>query len=78
MAESPEQFDAELRQIFEQGDLSQTATLFLARYGGEITGFLTNRLRSSTKGGGVFSEFAEDFWKGLPSFTWRSSLRAWA
>jgi RNA polymerase sigma-70 factor (ECF subfamily) len=78
MSASHEEFDQTLRQAFEAGAVDQTATLFLERYGGEILGFLCNRLRNSTAGADVFSEFAEDFWKGLPNFRWQSSLRSWA
>ena len=72
------ELDDELRQHFERGDFDRTATLFLERYGREILGFLCDRMRSETRGADVFSMFAEDFWRGLPSFGWRSSLRAWA
>jgi len=78
MSQEHEQLDAELRQHFERGDYERTATLFLERYGPEISSFLTGRMRSPTKSADVFSQFAEDFWKGLPGFSWRSSLRAWA
>lgn len=73
-----EQFELELRKHFERGDFERIATLFLERYGHELLGFLCDRLHSSTKGADVFSTFAEDFWRGLPGFAWRSSLRAWA
>jgi RNA polymerase sigma-70 factor (ECF subfamily) len=78
MSETAELFDEQLLALFEQREFERTATLFLQRYGQEILGFLCNRLRSSSAGADVFSEFAEDFWKGLPQFSWRSSLRSWA
>ncbi len=78
MSEDHEKLDLELRRHFERGDYEHTATLFLERYGQEILGFLANRLKSATASADVFSEFAEDFWKGLPTFAGHSSLRAWA
>jgi RNA polymerase sigma-70 factor, ECF subfamily len=78
MVTDHEQVDRELREHFERGELERTATLFLERYGQEILGFLLSRLRNATTSADVFSQFAEDFWKGLPGFSWRSSLRAWA
>lgn len=78
MSSDSEQVDSELRQHFDRGDFDRTATLFLERYGQEILGFLTDRMHSGPKGADVFSQFAEDFWRGLPDFGWRSSLRAWA
>jgi RNA polymerase sigma-70 factor (ECF subfamily) len=78
VASEQEDIEQELREHFDRGDFERTATLFLERYGQEILGFLSNRLRNATTSADVFSQFAEDFWKGLPSFSWRSSLRAWA
>ncbi len=78
MVTDHEDLERELREHWERGDLERTATLFLERYGQEILGFLASRLRNATTSADVFSQFAEDFWKGLPGFSWRSSLRAWA
>lgn len=67
-----------LRAAFERGDFQATATLALNGYGPEILRFLVERLRDEHTASEVFSQFVEDFWKGLPGFAWRSSLRAWA
>jgi RNA polymerase sigma-70 factor (ECF subfamily) len=76
MSSDHEQLEQELRDHFERGDLERTATLFLDRHGREILGFLLNRTRNPTTSADIFSQFAEDFWKGFPGFSWRSSLRA--
>ncbi len=70
--------DAELRTLFEAGDLDATATLFLRHYGPHIMAFLIDRTRNPTTAADVFGQFAEDFWSGLPNFRWQASLRAWA
>ena len=70
--------DQEVRSACDAGDYDRAATLVIKRYGAEILGFLVTRLRDEVAAGDVFSEFAERFWKGLPGFQWRSSVRTWA
>jgi RNA polymerase sigma-70 factor (ECF subfamily) len=60
------------------GDYDAAATVFIQHCGREILGFLLGRLANESDASEVFSEFAEDFWRGLPNFQWRSSLRTWA
>jgi RNA polymerase sigma-70 factor (ECF subfamily) len=52
--------------------------LALEAYGDEIYGFLIDRLRSPSEAADVFGQFAEDLWRGLPNFQWRSTIRVWA
>ena len=70
--------DAELRALFESGDLEGTATCFMERYGGDILAYLVVRLRDQSVASEAFSTFTEDFWRGLEGFRWRTSLRSWA
>lgn len=69
--------DAELRALVEAGDLQAAATRFMERQGGDILAFLSVRLQSPADAAEVFSTFAEDFWRGLEGFQWRTSLRSW-
>jgi RNA polymerase sigma-70 factor (ECF subfamily) len=55
----------------------QAAALALRTYGPELFGFLAGQLRNEHDAGEVFSQLAEDFWRGLPGFGWRCSLRTW-
>jgi RNA polymerase sigma-70 factor (ECF subfamily) len=64
----------DLLQVREPG---QAATLALRAYGPELYGFLTAQLRNEHEAAEVFSQLAEDFWRGLPAFGWRCSLRTW-
>jgi RNA polymerase sigma-70 factor, ECF subfamily len=59
-------------------DYDAAATIFIQHCGPEILGYILGRLSNEGDAAEVFSEFAEDFWRGLPSFEWRSSLRTWA
>jgi len=70
--------EQELRRAWDAGDLRTVATLALERYGPEILGVLAVQLRSTTDAADAFSLFVEHFWRGLPGFQWRCSLRAWA
>jgi RNA polymerase sigma-70 factor (ECF subfamily) len=74
----PSEDERELRRFWENGEFRAVTTIALERYGPEIVGILTARLRSAADAADVFSLFAEDLWCGLPGFQWRCSLRAWA
>lgn len=70
--------EQDLRHAWNDADFRAVTTLALERYGPEILGVLAARLRSPSDAGEVFSLFAENLWRGLPSFQWRCSLRSWA
>lgn len=70
--------DVELRALVDSGDLEGAATKFMARYGGDVLAYLAVRFRDHPSASEAFSEFAEDFWRGLGGFQWRTSLRSWA
>jgi RNA polymerase sigma-70 factor (ECF subfamily) len=57
-------------QQFELG-----TTRALESYGSEVLSFLIARLRSESDGEEAFAMFAEDLWKGLPTFEFRCSAR---
>jgi RNA polymerase sigma factor (sigma-70 family) len=59
-------------------DFETTATLIIEAYGAELYSFLLAQFRgNSASADDVFSAFREDFWRGLPGFQWRCSIRAW-
>lgn len=55
----------------------RAAALVIEGYGPELLGFLVAQLHDQVRAEEVFSEFCEDFWKGLPQFQWRCSIRTW-
>ncbi len=65
------------RHAHEAGDLALAATLALRAYGGEVLGYLVATLRDESDADEVFSTVAEDLWRGIGGFAWRSSLRTW-
>ncbi len=58
-------------------DFECAATVALNGFGGEIFGFLVDRLGSESDAAEVFSDFVEDLWRGLQGFQWRSTVRVW-
>ena len=76
-AEPREVTQLRMRELCAQGDYDAAATLAISTYGRELTGFLMARLGEQA-GTEAFSDFLEDFWRGLPGFGWRSTLRTWA
>jgi RNA polymerase sigma-70 factor, ECF subfamily len=65
-------------QLWHAGDHDGVARLVLSRYGGELFGFLLAQFSGRPADADeVFADFTEDFWRGLPGFQWRCSIRAW-
>ncbi|HEX7699161.1 MAG TPA: sigma factor [Kofleriaceae bacterium] len=53
------------------------ATRIFDAYGAELFGFLTHLLGNESDAGEVFSQVAEDLWKGLPTYALRCTARTW-
>jgi RNA polymerase sigma-70 factor (ECF subfamily) len=73
-----ETLEQRIRAAHEAGDLPVAATLLMEGYGPEIYGFLASRLRDREFTADVFGDFAEDLWRGLKTFHWGCTVRAWA
>jgi RNA polymerase sigma-70 factor (ECF subfamily) len=69
--------ERQIRKAFDEGNLKGAATLTLETYGPELMGFLAACHRRLAEAEGVFSDFSEDLWRGLPGFEWRCSMRTW-
>jgi RNA polymerase sigma-70 factor (ECF subfamily) len=78
MTDDREAIESLIRAAFEAKDYERAATLAIEHYGPELLGFLVSHLRDSDDAGEVFGQFSELFWKTLPSFEWRCSVRTWA
>jgi RNA polymerase sigma-70 factor (ECF subfamily) len=72
-----EPIEKRLRDSFANGDLRATATQIMEAYGGEVYSFLAARLRDPEMTADVFGDFTEDLWRGLATFRWDCSARAW-
>jgi RNA polymerase sigma-70 factor (ECF subfamily) len=62
----------------DAGDLPGAATEALRGYGPQVLGYLTAVLRDEDEARDVFSQFAEDLWRGLAGFRRESAVRTWA
>jgi RNA polymerase sigma-70 factor (ECF subfamily) len=77
MSEAHDGIEQAIRAAVDAQDFQGGATRALEAYGQEILSFLIARLRAPSDGEEAFSIFAEDFWKGLPGFGFRCSVRGW-
>jgi RNA polymerase sigma-70 factor, ECF subfamily len=73
----PASLDSDVRALWDRADHGGAATLTLTHLGGEVYSFLASVLRNETMAEDAFSVFIEGLWRGLPNFSWNSSLRTW-
>lgn len=64
-------------QRLDDGDLAGAASIAIEGYGPAVFGYLCTLL-GDDDARDVFSQFAEDLWRGLPGFRRECTLRAWA
>src|SRR5262245_10149201 len=69
--------ERELAALVRGGDFDRAATRALEVYGAELYGFLVHLFGDKSNAAEVFSQVAEDLWRGLPAFSFRSSVRTW-
>lgn len=65
----------EIEDLIRSGQLEPAATLALERYGSEVYGYLVGVVGADADD--VFSQLAEDLWRGLPNFHLECSVRTW-
>lgn len=78
MTEHHKIIEERCRDAWSAGDYTTAATTFIEHYWEEIYAFLLARFSNDDDAKEVMSEFAENFWQGIPNFRWQSSLRSWA
>ena len=69
--------EEELGALLFAADFQAAATRALEAYGPELYGFLVNLMGTEGDASEVFSQTAEDFWRALPKFERRCSVRTW-
>jgi RNA polymerase sigma-70 factor, ECF subfamily len=72
-----DEIEGEIQALLRARELDQAATRILEAYGPELFGFLTHMLGNEGDAGEVFSQAAEDLWKGLSAFGFRCTTRTW-
>jgi RNA polymerase sigma-70 factor (ECF subfamily) len=72
-----DEVEVALGELLKRGALGVAATRALEAYGQELFGYLVNVLGNEHDAKEVFSQLAEDLWRGLPRFDQRCSMRTW-
>lgn len=70
--------ESEIRALVDAGKSDRAATRAIQGYGPEIYGFLVAFHKSEQDAADVFAIVSENVWRGLATFSWDCSLRAWA
>jgi RNA polymerase sigma-70 factor (ECF subfamily) len=74
----PDDTEARLVTELRAGNRAEVATAIVRDYGPGLLGYLGAMLRDDEAARDAFSELAEELWKSLPRFAFRSSLKTWA
>lgn len=69
--------EVDIREAWERSDFDRAVELLLERFGPQLFGYIS-AITPHGQDREVFSMLAEDLWRGLPRFEWRSTVRAWA
>lgn len=67
-----------IAEALRRGAVDEAASHAIRGYGAQILGYLRSVVRDPEDAAEVFSQFAEDLWRGLPGFRGECSVRVWA
>ena len=70
--------ESRVNELLAEGQYGEAASTAIRQLGPQVLSYLAAILHSEADAHEVFSQFAEDLWKGLPGFRGESSLRGWA
>src|SRR5690242_7937809 len=70
--------EARVRELLSSGRAGDAAAEAIRELGPQVLAYLCALLKNEGDAREVFSQFAEDLWKGLPGFRGDASLRGWA
>ena len=69
--------ESEIQELLRVRDFEGAATGALRLYGPDVYGFLVNLTGGEPDAAEVFSQTAEDLWRGLASFRGHCTVRTW-
>jgi RNA polymerase sigma-70 factor (ECF subfamily) len=78
VSETDEDVEARIRDLLAVDDRPAAATLAIQELGPPVLRYLRSLLRDEDDASDAFSVFAENVWRGLPTWRGAGSLRAWA
>jgi len=78
VSETDENVEARIRDLLAVEDRPAAATLAIQELGPPVLRYLRSLLRDEDDASDAFSVFAENVWRGLPTWRGEGSLRAWA
>ncbi len=67
-----------VQQLLSSGDLRGAATEAIRGFGPQVLQYLRAELRDEAEAREAFSQWAENLWRGLPSFRGESSFKTWS
>jgi len=67
-----------VKELLATGDVGAASTEAIQALGPTVLGYLRPALHDEDDVADAFAQWAENMWKGLPAFEWRSSLSTWA
>ena len=70
--------EAQVAEAVTHGDYEAAATAVIQGYGPQVLGYLRSVVRDDEEAEDAFAVFAENVWRGLPSWERRASVRVWA
>jgi RNA polymerase sigma-70 factor (ECF subfamily) len=77
MSEADPDVEARIRGLLAADDRPAAATLAIQEFGPPILRYLRSLLRDEDDASDAFSVFAENVWRGLPTWRGEGSLKAW-
>jgi RNA polymerase sigma-70 factor (ECF subfamily) len=66
-----------VQALLAAGDHRGAATEAIQGFGPKVLGYLRSILRDGEDAADAFSHFAEDLWRGIPSYRGQSSFKTW-
>ncbi|MBX3188533.1 MAG: sigma-70 family RNA polymerase sigma factor [Labilithrix sp.] len=67
----------EIRALWDAGDMSRCASAAIEAHGPEVLGWLVVTTGDASEAEEAFATASEDLWRGLSTFRWECSIRAW-
>ncbi len=78
MDAEPRDIDGRVRRLVGSGQVEAASEVALRELGPDVLRYIRSTIRDEALAADAFSEFAEDFWRGLPGFRGEASLKTWA